>query len=80
MRRPSPIPGLARAGFLFGALAFLNPAAVAAQSSHPVTFNDVAPVLFKNCGVCHHEGGSGPFNLLTYQEVRKARPADRVGD
>jgi Flp pilus assembly protein TadD/mono/diheme cytochrome c family protein len=36
-----------------------------------VTFNrDVAPIIFKNCAVCHHTGGSGPFSLLSYQEVR----------
>ena len=36
-----------------------------------LTFNkDVAPIIFNNCAVCHHPGGSGPFSLLTYQDVR----------
>ena len=36
-----------------------------------VTFNkDVAPIIFNNCAVCHHTGGSGPFSLLNYQDVR----------
>lgn len=36
-----------------------------------VTFaKDIAPIVYKNCAVCHHPGGSGPFSLLTYHEVR----------
>src|SRR5258708_35933554 len=39
-----------------------------------VTFNkDVAPIIFNNCAVCHHTGGSGPFSLLSllnYQDER----------
>ena len=37
-----------------------------------VTFNrDIAPIIFKNCAPCHRPGESGPFPLLTYEEVRK---------
>jgi Flp pilus assembly protein TadD len=50
-------------------LAFLFPPL--AHASGQVTFEDVAPILFKNCTVCHHEGGSGPFNLTTYRDVQK---------
>jgi tetratricopeptide (TPR) repeat protein/mono/diheme cytochrome c family protein len=33
----------------------------------PMTFTrDVAPIVFANCGVCHHPGGPAPFSLLTY--------------
>jgi tetratricopeptide (TPR) repeat protein/mono/diheme cytochrome c family protein len=36
------------------------------------TFNkDIAPIVFENCAACHHPGGSGPFSLLSYQDVRK---------
>jgi Tfp pilus assembly protein PilF/mono/diheme cytochrome c family protein len=36
-----------------------------------LTFNkDVAPIIFNNCAVCHHAGGSGPFSLLGYRDVR----------
>jgi Flp pilus assembly protein TadD len=36
-----------------------------------LTFSkDVAPIIFNNCAVCHHAGGSGPFSLLSYQDVR----------
>jgi len=32
---------------------------------------DVAPILFKNCSACHHPGGVGPFNLLTFTDAKK---------
>jgi len=38
----------------------------------PVTFNrDIAPIVFKHCSGCHRPGQSGPFDLLTYEDVRK---------
>ncbi|MGB7281907.1 MAG: tetratricopeptide repeat protein [Candidatus Acidiferrum sp.] len=36
-----------------------------------VTFNhDIAPIIFRNCSQCHHPGESGPFSLLTYEDVK----------
>lgn len=32
---------------------------------------DIAPLVFENCAVCHQAGGSAPFSLLSYQEVKK---------
>jgi tetratricopeptide (TPR) repeat protein/mono/diheme cytochrome c family protein len=37
-----------------------------------VTFNaDIAPLVYTHCVICHHKGGSGPFPLLTYDDVAK---------
>src|SRR6266851_8687811 len=37
-----------------------------------VTFTrDIAPFIFKNCSPCHRPTQPGPFNLLTYADVRK---------
>lgn len=37
-----------------------------------VTFNrDIAPIVFRNCVVCHRPGESAPFSLLTYTEAKK---------
>jgi Flp pilus assembly protein TadD len=37
-----------------------------------VTFNrDVAPIIYQHCAPCHHEGGIGPFPLMSYSDVRK---------
>jgi tetratricopeptide (TPR) repeat protein len=48
--------------------------------SGPVTFNrDVAPILHKNCAICHRPGSSGPFSLLTYADViKRARQIEIV--
>src|SRR4051812_43784461 len=37
----------------------------------PVTWNDVAPVIYKNCSGCHRPGEAGGFSLLTYHDVVK---------
>jgi len=43
-----------------------------AKKSEQVTFNrDIAPILFRNCALCHHPGEAGPFPLLTYQDAAK---------
>lgn len=44
-------------------------------TSHPkgtVTFNkDIAPIVFNHCSGCHRGSESAPFNLLTFEDVRK---------
>ena len=45
------------------------------ETTAPLTFNkDIAPVIYQNCAVCHHPGGSAPFSLMTYAEVKKRAP------
>ena len=37
-----------------------------------VNFNkDIAPIIFRHCSTCHRDGMAAPFNLLTYDDVRK---------
>ncbi|HAV61405.1 MAG TPA: hypothetical protein DCY13_03465, partial [Verrucomicrobiales bacterium] len=37
-----------------------------------VTFSgEIAKVVHRHCAPCHHEGQAAPFNLLTYEDVRK---------
>src|SRR6185312_11880656 len=36
----------------------------------PTFTRDVAPILEKNCQVCHRPGEAGPFSMLTYEEAR----------
>ena len=52
------------------ALGAVSPSLAHPQTSPAVTFNEIAPILYKNCADCHHPGGSGPFSLLTYAEAR----------
>src|SRR6266849_4088030 len=43
----------------------------ASQLSAGVTFSqEVVRMLQAHCQSCHHEGGIGPFPLLTYQDAR----------
>lgn len=43
---------------------------LAAQT--PVTFaHDIAPIIYQNCSSCHRPGESGPFSLLSYEDVRR---------
>jgi hypothetical protein len=35
------------------------------------TFADIAPIIYKNCTPCHRKGESGPFELMTYADVKK---------
>ncbi|MBC7864120.1 MAG: cytochrome c [Bacteroidia bacterium] len=37
-----------------------------------VTFStDIAPLIYKNCSPCHRPGQAGPFDLLSYNDVKK---------
>src|ERR1700761_2466077 len=50
------------AGFAIAAPAFGQP---------DVTFSrDIAPILRRNCVSCHRPGESGPFPLLTFEDVK----------
>ncbi|MGA8530689.1 MAG: tetratricopeptide repeat protein [Acidobacteriaceae bacterium] len=41
----------------------------------PVTWSrQIAPIVYQHCSTCHHPGGGGPFNLLSYQDARRRGP------
>ena len=67
-------PRIFTAAGLMLAVVFAAPAVVAAQApatQGPVTFaKDVAPILQRNCQVCHRPGSTAPMSLLKYEEVR----------
>ena len=48
--------------------------AVASKVPEPhgsLTFTrDIAPIVFRNCSPCHRPGGAGPFDLLSYDDVK----------
>lgn len=38
----------------------------------PPTFaDDIAPLVYANCAICHHEGEAAPFAMLSYADARK---------
>lgn len=43
----------------------------ACEERIPTWSEDVAPVLYQNCVVCHRPGEAGPFPLLTYRDAAK---------
>jgi tetratricopeptide (TPR) repeat protein/mono/diheme cytochrome c family protein len=77
---------LAGIGFVVAiAMVFRSGTNAYAQAPDPkrnseVTFNrDVAPIIFQTCARCHRPGESGPFPLLTYDEVKnRARQIETV--
>ena len=37
-----------------------------------ITFTEhIAPIIWQNCTPCHRPGQAGPFNLITYEDVRR---------
>ncbi len=40
-----------------------------ARDAVPTFSADVAPLVYRKCGPCHHPGGAGPFSLLDYDDV-----------
>jgi len=54
------------------ALLATSAAATAADADAPVSFaRDVAPILYRACAPCHHNGGPAPFALVTYDDARR---------
>ncbi|MDX1952198.1 MAG: tetratricopeptide repeat protein [Verrucomicrobiota bacterium] len=50
------------------------------RDSGSITFSkEIAPIIWKNCSPCHRPGQAGPFNLLTFDDVkRRARQVAEV--
>jgi hypothetical protein len=71
---------LAVAALALAALAFVRGQARSAEPlpgapAPTTTFaKDVAPILQRNCQVCHRPGSIAPMSLLTYQEARAFAP------
>jgi tetratricopeptide (TPR) repeat protein len=46
-------------------------AVVYAEPAQVTWRRQIAPVVYKNCTSCHHDGGSGPFALMTYEDAKR---------
>src|ERR1041384_3547799 len=59
-------------GIVFAAIFLLQWTTSASdKTTASVTFSkDVAPILYKNCTVCHRPGEIAPMSLLSYKDVR----------
>ena len=41
----------------------------AVRGQEPVWSPDVATILYSHCSSCHHDGGIGPFAIMSYEET-----------
>jgi hypothetical protein len=63
--------GLCLMGALGALGIFLTPSSRSATTAAAVTFTkDVAPIIQKNCQVCHRPGEVAPMSFMNYKEVR----------
>ncbi|MAM48465.1 MAG: hypothetical protein CMP90_05905, partial [Gammaproteobacteria bacterium] len=47
----------------------------AQAQDHEITYNgEVAKIINENCVICHREGGIGPMQFETYEQVRPWAP------
>ena len=44
-------------------------AAFAQGQTLPTWVDDIAPIVHTHCAHCHHNGGAGPFPLVTYEDL-----------
>ena len=51
-------------------------AALAQGQTLPTWVDDIAPIVHTHCAHCHHNGGAGPFPLVTYEDVFFTANAD----
>jgi mono/diheme cytochrome c family protein len=42
-----------------------------AAGREPTFARDVAPIVHRRCSSCHHDGGSGPFPLVTHRDLAR---------
>src|SRR5262245_20135822 len=63
-----------RLGFLMAGVLVLatttTPVFAQTTAAAPTFTKDVAPILYKNCAICHRTGEGAPMALLTYQDAR----------
>lgn len=41
------------------------------EQNPPTWSEDIAPIVYQNCAVCHRPGEAGPFPLLSYRDAAK---------
>ena len=51
--------------------------AATGEAATPTFNKDIAPILYKNCAICHRSGEVAPFSLLTYQDAAKRAKLSR---
>ena len=67
------LPGLSKLRMGIGVLAFVEVTTgqISAGPAAPTFNKDIAPLVFKHCATCHRPGQSGPFNLVSFADIKK---------
>ena len=55
----------------FGGLAVRAERPRAGAAAPPTFAEDIAPIVYANCTVCHRPGQAAPFSLISFDDVRK---------
>ena len=50
---------------------FLLSSVLPAATTAPTFYRNIAPIIYQNCSTCHRPDESGPFSLLTFDDVKK---------
>jgi hypothetical protein len=58
------------AAVVIGVVLARQPQLLSAGAADPTFAEDVAPILYKNCTMCHRPSGLGPFSLLDYDSAK----------
>ena len=65
--------------FAFQSTAQAQASFASSSNDAPLTYSaDVASIIQENCTVCHREGGIGPMELVTYENVRMYAPLIKI--
>ncbi|HEV8543346.1 MAG TPA: tetratricopeptide repeat protein [Verrucomicrobiae bacterium] len=64
-------PVLRGIGAVGAAFLFLSEGHAVAKEATVTFNNEIAPLIFQHCAVCHRPGQAAPFSLLTYSDVKK---------
>src|SRR5258708_6039572 len=69
VRQVRPVRTLRR--YFLLAMAAASIPGLAAAADKPTFSKDIAPIVYERCASCHRPGEIGPFNLLSYSDVRQ---------
>jgi tetratricopeptide (TPR) repeat protein/mono/diheme cytochrome c family protein len=56
---------------LLAVAATCSAAPTSSASAGPTFYRNIAPIIYQNCSTCHRPGESGPFSLLSYDDVKR---------
>ena len=63
---------------IIGGMLPATPFELEASENRVVNFaNDIAPIIHEKCSNCHRKGQVGPFELISFQDVRRKQSGEQ---